>query len=308
MLEYLREHPAPLGPGSISGLAGLERRPIHWPDVLAQTGYQRAEAQRLGGYRSILAVPMLKGDGLLGVIVIWKKKVEPFTEKQIELVATFADQAVIAIENVRLFKELEARTTELTKSVEELRALGDVGQAISSTLNVETVLRTIVSHATQLGGMNGGAIYEYDEAREQFHLHATEQLPLELIDELRATPIRRGEGALGRLAVTGEPVQIGDIADESIYQSRLRELLIRLGYRSLMAVPLLRENHVLGGLVVYRNSPGAFAPQVIELLRTFATQSALAIQNARLFREIEARAGNWRSRAGTRASFSPTCP
>ena len=206
MLEYLREHPAPLGPGSISGLAGLERRPIHWPDVLAQTGYQRAEAQRLGGYRSILAVPMLKGDGLLGVIVIWKKKVEPFTEKQIELVATFADQAVIAIENVRLFKELEARTTELTKSVEELRALGDVGQAISSTLNVETVLRTIVSHATQLGGMNGGAIYEYDEAREQFHLHATEQLPLELIDELRANPhpqrrrrarTARGDGRAG---------------------------------------------------------------------------------------------------------------
>ncbi len=135
--------------------------------------------------------------------------------------------------------------------------------------------------------MDGGAIYEYDEAREEFHLHATDRLPDELVEALRATPIRKGEGAIGRLAVTGEPVEIRDIVDEGIYQSRVREILIRLGYRSLLAVPLLREDHLLGGLVVNRKSAGEFAPEVIELLKTFATQSALAIQNARLFREIE---------------------
>jgi len=158
--------------------------------------------------------------------------------------------------------------------------LGEVGQAVSSTLDLETVLATIVSRATQLSGMDGGAIYEYDETREEFYLHTADSLPDELVDVLRATPIRKGEGAIGQLAVTGELVEIRDIMDEDIYQSRIREILIRLGYRSLLAVPLLREDHLLGGLVVNRKSPGEFAPQVIDLLKTFATQSALAIQNA----------------------------
>jgi len=135
--------------------------------------------------------------------------------------------------------------------------------------------------------MDGGAIYEYDEERASFLLHTTHRLPDELVDALRASPIPKGEGAIGMLAVTGEPVEIRDIADASAYQSRVREILMRRGYRSLLSVPLLRDNHLLGGLVVNRASPGAFEPQVVELLKTFATQSALAIQNARLFREIE---------------------
>ncbi len=105
----------------------------------------------------------------------------------------------------------------------EFKALGEVGQAVSSTLDLETVLSTIVARATQLAGMDGGSIWEYDEAREEFHLHATDRLPAELVEVLRATPIRKGEGALGRLAMTGEPVEIRDIADEHSYQSRVRE-------------------------------------------------------------------------------------
>jgi signal transduction histidine kinase len=149
------------------------------------------------------------------------------------------------------------------------------------------VLSTIVSRATELTGMDGGSLYEYDETREEFYLHTADRLPDELVDALRATPIRKGEGALGRMAVTREPVEIRDIADEAIYQSRVREILIRLGYRSLLVVPLLREDHLLGGLAVNRTDTGEFEPRVIDLLKTFATQSALAIQNARLFREIE---------------------
>jgi signal transduction histidine kinase len=171
--------------------------------------------------------------------------------------------------------------------VGELRALGEVGQAVSSTLDLETVLNTIVSRATQLTGMDGGSIWEYDETREGFYLHATDKLPDELVEALRAMPIKKGEGAIGRLAVTGEPVQIRDIVDEGVYQSHVRDILVRLGYRSLLAVPLLREDHLLGGLAVNRKSPGQFDAPVIDLLKTFATQSALAIQNARLFREIE---------------------
>jgi two-component system, NtrC family, sensor kinase len=257
------------------------------PDVVEDHDYEIGAQSAAGGFRSVLAVPLVRDGAPIGGIAIGRREPGPFADAQIALLQTFADQAVIAIENVRLFKELEARTTELTRSVGELKALGEVGQAVSSTLDLETVLSTIVSRATELAGMDGGSIYEYDENREEFYLQTADRLPDELVDALRATPIRKGEGALGRLAITGEPVQIRDIADEAIYQSRVREILIRLGYRSLLAVPLLREDHLLGGLVVNRNSAGEFASPVIDLLKTFATQSALAIQNARLFREIE---------------------
>ncbi len=236
-----------------------------------------------------MAVPLIRDGNPIGTITVGRPEAGPFPEKQIALLKTFADQAAIAIENVRLFKELEARTDELTRSVGKLKALGEVGQAVSSTLDLETVLRTIVARSATLAGMDGGAIFEYDEGREEFRLHATDNLPDEVVAALGAAPIPKGEGAIGRLAVTGEPVQVRDIVDEHSYQSRVREILVRHGSRSLLAVPLLRENRLLGGLFVNRNSPGAFAPEVIELLKTFATQSALAIQNARLFREIEAK-------------------
>jgi GAF domain-containing protein len=287
MVDFLRTHPLRLEHGSISGTAGLERRPVHWPDVLEVEGYRRGEAQRLGGYRTLLAVPMLKSDTLLGVMVLWKVRVDPFTDKQIELVTTFADQAVIAIENVRLFNELKERTSELDQSVGELRALGEVGQAVASTLDLDTVLQTIVSRASALTGTQGGSIWEFEEARQLFHLHATHNLPDEVAAALRDTPIRRGEGVVGRLAVHPEPVVVRDIVDESSYQSRVREVLVRHGYRSILAVPLLHDRRLLGGLVINRDTPGDFAPQVVELLKSFAAQSALAIQNARLFRELE---------------------
>ena len=279
-----------IGRGSVSGRAVHERHSVHVHDLAAEREDEYPigrELQRRFGHHTCLATPLLREGVPLGVICLFRMEVQPFSEKQIELLRTFADQAVIAIENVRLFTELEARTLQLTRSVGELKALGEVGQAVSSTLDLETVLSTIVSRATHLAGMDGGSIWEYDEASEQFYLHATDRLPDELVEVLRATPIRKGEGALGRLAVTGEPVEIRDIADESNYQSRIREVLIRCGYRSVLAVPLLREDHLLGALAVNRSNPGDFALEVIELLRTFATQSALAIQNARLFREIE---------------------
>jgi len=283
--EYWRRNVIRPGRGSVTARAALERRTVHVVDVLADPEYDLHDAQRVGGYRSVLCVPMLRQDDLIGLFVMWRTEVRAFTDKQIGLVTTFADQAVIAIENVRLLQELQARTRELGRSVDELKALGEVGQAVSSTLDLETVLATIVSRATQLSGMDAGAIYEYDEAREVFELRATENLEDEIVQSLRATPIRKGEGATGRMAQAREPIQIPDIVDES-YQSPVRDALLRSGYRALVAVPLLQEDHLIGGLTVNRKAPGAFALEVIELLKTFATQSALAIQNARLFREI----------------------
>jgi signal transduction histidine kinase len=286
--SFRQQNPPRPGDGSIVGRAAVNRRTVHIPDILADPEYKLTEIQKIGGYRSLVSVPMLREDILLGVIHMWRTEAKPFTDKQIELATTFADQAVIAIENVRLFQELQARTRELARSVEELKALGDVGQAVSSTLDLQTVLTTIVERAVVLSATEGGVIYEYDVQAQEFHLRASHRLHRELNEALQATPIRLGEGAVGQAAATRAPVQIPDILDEQGYAvTRLRPILARLGYRSLLAVPLLREERIVGGLVIWRRELGTFSNAVVNLLQTFAAQSVLAIQNARLFREIE---------------------
>ena len=220
------------------------------------------------------------------MITIYRHEVRPFSDSQIALMETFADQAAIAIENARLLTELQTRTAQLTRSVGELQALGEVSQALSSTLDLETVLSTIVSHANQLAGTDGCSVWEYDEGTEEFHFRATDNLDQEVIEVSRSTPIRRGQGNMGRMAVTREPVQIPDIGLEGAYRGPLRDVLLRTGNRALLAVPLQREDHLIGALTVNKKTPGEFSPEVIDLLKTFAAQSALAIQNARLFREI----------------------
>jgi two-component system, NtrC family, sensor kinase len=280
--------PIPCVRGTVGGRSVLERRAVHVTDLQAEAEEfpeGSTFAKRLGA-RTTLGVPLLREGTAVGTIQLRRADVNPFTDKQIQLLQTFADQAVIAIENVRLFKELEARTQDLTRSVGELQALGEVGQAISSTLDLRTVLSTIVARATQLSGTDAGVIYEYDEQREVFVPRATEHLEAEIVETMLATPVRKGEGATGRLAEIQEPIQVPDILAAPA-ESRVRGALVRAGYRALLAVPLVRDDHLLGGLTVIRKATGEFAPEVIDLLRTFATQSALAIQNARLFLEIE---------------------
>jgi signal transduction histidine kinase len=281
----------PVTPGTPAGRAIVERRTIHVHDIvddLARGDYAEARALQEGtGLRTILVTPLLRDDVAIGAIVIRRLEVRPFTEKQIALLQTFADQAVIAIENVRLFQELQARTAELTRSVGELEALGEVSRTISSTLDLEVVLATIVSRANELAETDGCAIFEFDETTRTFRLRATERYPDEFVAALRATSLVYGEGAIGRAAATREPVQVPDVADTDVYSSRVRDALMRAGYRSLLAVPLVSEDEVVGALVVNRREAGAFADRTVEMLRTFATQSALAIQNARLFSEIE---------------------
>ena len=262
----------------------VEHGTLHIPDTRAQDDFPMGVES---GARTFLLVPLRQQGEVIGTLSARRIEVRPFTPAQIKLLETFADQAVIAIENVRLLQELQQRTRELVRSVGELKALGEVGQAVSSTLDLETVLTRIVSHAVQLSGTDGGAIYEYDEPSEEFLLRATDHMEEELINALRANPPRLGDGVVGRAALSREPIQIADIADTAAYAPRMRALLARFGFRASLAVPLLREDRIIGALVVRRKSTGEFRPEVIELLKTFATQSALAIQNARLFREIE---------------------
>jgi GAF domain-containing protein len=280
--------PVPLTREYMHAVAMLDRRVIDLPDatINADPSLAPGVANFIAtGLRGNTIMPMLRGNAAIGTISVVRREPGPLTDKQLALLRTFADQAVIAIENVRLFKELQARTAALTRSVNQLTALGEVGQAISSTLDLETVLKTIVQRAVQLAGLDGGWIYEFDERDERFHLRAAENIAEEILAVSRE-PLRLGEGAVGRAGATREPVVVEDVLDDS-YQSRVRELLIKSGSRALLAVPLLREDLLLGALVVSRNSPGPFALEVIDLLKTFATQSAVAIQNARLFNETK---------------------
>jgi GAF domain-containing protein len=287
----LPDKPRPAGRGNPAGRAILEKQTVHVHDITAEFETEFPDSRLLApttGVRTMLVTPLLREDEPIGCIVIRRTQVRPFSDKQVALLKTFADQAVIAIENVRLFQELQERTHELAQSVGELKALGEVGQAVSSTLDLQTVLSTIVRHAVQLSGTDCGIIYEYDEPTQEFHLRASYQMEQELVDAYQATPLRIGQGATGRAAETKMPTQITDLRQEQEFATRgMRPILSRLGYQSLLAVPLLFEQKIMGALTIYRRETGSFAPEIVNLLRTFATQSVLAIQNARLFREIE---------------------
>ena len=284
------EFSLPLVRGTVSGRSVLDGQTIHVADAPTEVDEfpESSENARRMGFRTILNVPLMREGVAIGVISLRRTEVQLFTERQVALLETFADQAVIAIENVRLFQELEARTRDLTQSVGELRALGEVSQAVGSTLDLETVLATIVSRAVQLSGSDQGLVYEFDEATQTFEQRATHQITPEYVEALRAAPIRLGEGAMGRAGVIREPVQVADIrAEWQLVAPQVRAFLDREGVRSLLAIPLIREERLLGGLVILRTEPGAFSPAVVATLQTFAAQSVLAIHNAGLFREIQ---------------------
>ena len=285
----------PVSRGTISGQVVGNRRTIHVEDILAAEAEFPDSVSRLrqtgAAVRTALATPLLREGIPLGVITISRgPEVRPFSEKQIALLETFANQAVIAIENVRLFQELRARTAELTRSVEQLTALGEVGRAVSSTLDVETVLQTIVMRANQLAGTAGCNIWEYDERRAEFRLRASHYADERDAAILPATggvsTIPKGQGLTTQVVERQQPVQIPDITVEGTYESPVRNALIDVGHRALLGVPLMSEDEVIGVLGVTSKTPGEFAPEIVQLLSTFATQSALAIQNARLFHEI----------------------
>jgi signal transduction histidine kinase len=281
-----RAYPRPANREHTTGRAILMGHPVQISDVREDPEYA-LPLVRDAGIRSVLAVPMIRDGIPIGAIALqrWVTP-RPFSDEQITLLSTFADQAVIAIENVRLFKELQERTQELTRSVEELRALGEVGQAVSGSLDIQSVLASIVSHAVELSHTDAGTIYEFDEIAQVFVPQANYGMTNELIETLRRTHIGigMGETGIGQAAATRTAVQIPDLESQAGYALAF---MVRAGFRALLAVPLLREDRVIGGLVVRRKVAGAFPQTVVDLLQTFATQSVIAIQNARLFREID---------------------
>jgi signal transduction histidine kinase len=242
------------------------------------------EAVSLGGFRSILSVPMAKDDDVIGVINILGQEVRLFSDKQVEVISSFASQAVIAIENARLLNELRQRTDELARSVGELRALGEVSHAVNSTLDLNTVLETIVAKAAQLSGTEAGTIYTYDDATAEFRFSATYGMREDLIEALTEQHVGLSE-AVSHAVEQRKPQQVADLAGEP--PSPVVDIMLRAGFRARLVMPLIGAERVVGALVVRRRAPGEFPARTIELLQTFAAQSVLAIENANLFHEIE---------------------
>ena len=280
----------PLAEGGAMALAYRDKRllifdaanplPIH---MRLRRPYSEVKGLRS---RSFVAVPMITSGRPVGVLLADNKYSRaPIPPHTVDMLPTFASHAAVAVENIRLLQDLHKRTADLARSVEELKALSEVGRAVSSTLDLDKVLTTIISRANQLSGTEGGLIFEYDEVSEELKLLAVQNIDEELASALRARPLRKGEGVTGHVVETRAPFQIPEITAGGAYP--VRDVFIRAGYRALLAVPLVREQQVIGGFLVGRKQPGEFPREAVDLLATFASQSALALQNARLFRALE---------------------
>ena len=287
-VEAFRQfYPMPLNRETVTTRAILARTVANIPDIREDAEYSLQGLAEAAGYRSALSIPMLRDGSPIGAISVTGAEPAMFSERQIAMLQTFADQAVIAIENKRLFTELQAKTQELTQSVEQLRSLAEVSRAVNSTLDLNEVLNTIAQRAVQLSSADGGALYEFNEVTGELLARATVGYELEIVDMLAAKPLLLGESVVGRAAAVGAPVQITDIAQDAQYTGRARDALERAGFRAVLAVPLLWEGHLVGGLAIGRKTAQSFAPELIGVLETFAAHSTLAIQNARLFHELE---------------------
>ena len=287
--DYVQRHPMMADRATLAGRVTLDRRAQQIPDVLADPEYGRPDVQRVGGFRTILGVPMLIDDEVVGVVNLWRDEVNPFSDRAIELVTTFAAQAAIAIRNVDLVRALQVRTGDLGDKLEQLEALREVGQAVSSSLDLDEVLTTIVSLAVQLTDTDGGSLLELDTEAREFQVRAAYGSSQELLDALQRAKISLDDTLVGRACLEGTPQMVSDL--EAVRLDPHLQLLKDAGWRSVLAVPMTHESVIVGALVVRRRTAGGFPNDTSGLLQTFASQSALAIVNARLFRELERKSG-----------------
>ena len=284
-LRVITEHPMPVNRDTLIGRVGLERSTQQIADVLADPDYGRFDIQRVGGFRTTMGAPMLVDDEVVGALSLWRNDVAPFDQREMAIVSAFAGQAAMAVTAVRLVQQLEARRAELAQKVEQLEALREVGEAVSSSLDPADVLATIVMHAVKLSGTDGGSIMEYSERDRSFRVRSVHRTDPEVVERLRSVRIDLDETLVGRAARQRQPIAVADLGAVEL-DPHLR-VLHDAGWRSVLAVPLLREDRIVGSLVVRRKRPGGFTAETVELLETFASQSALALLNAQLYRELQ---------------------
>ena len=282
--QYLLSTPFEPGRTTVSGRVLLEGRTLHFPDILADPDIDTSRVQAIGE-RTILGVPLLREGAPIGVLVIARHAKQPFTERQIELAETFADQAVIAIENVRLFDEVQARTRDLSESLQQQTATADVLKTISrSTFDLQTVLDTLVESAARLCQADIAGIHRLIGSTYQYA--ASYGMTPDLDEFMRTVRFMPDRGTVtGRTALEGKVVQIADVLNEPDYI--LGDLVKKIGARTMLGVPLLREGIRIGVIVLMRCRVQQFTEKQIELVTTFADQAVIAIENVRLFDEIQ---------------------
>ena len=286
--DFLKQNPARADRKSVAGRVVLERQVVHIPDLGADPEFDYGT--KFFEPRSVLGVPLLREGVPIGVIIIFRTEVDPFTEKQIELVTTFADQAVIAIENTRLLQELQTRNRDLSEALEQQTATSEILRVIaSSPTDIQPVLDTVIANAVTLAGAKQGHIRQYDGEFLRVVAHFNETA--EQIAKLQATPTRPGLDSLsGHAFLAGKAQHILDAQaeseDEMFYQLHVQR---ELGMRTLMVLPLLRKGAAIGTISIWRDFVEAFTERQIDLVKTFADQAVIAIENVRLFQELEAR-------------------
>ena len=284
-LVYLRANPAPIDePGSAFNQLVLKKHTVHYPNIMDAPELYSTRS-RLGGPRALLLVPLMRDSDIIGAIVLRQSHLRPFTPRQIQAIETFADQAVIAISNVNLFDQVQARTRDLTESLQQQTATAEVLKAISrSTFDLQTVLHTLVESAAKLTEADKATITRRRDGvfyRAESYGHSDERLKF-----LRTIPIVPERGsASGRALLEGTVVHIPDIkADpEFTFHQKFDD------FRTVLAVPMLREGTPIGIILLTRIEPRAFTDKQIELVTTFADQAVIAISNVGLFNEVQER-------------------
>ena len=290
-IQFLKAHPVSVDRRTVTGRTALERRTIQILDVATDPEYTMSESISLAHQHTALGVPLLREDELIGVIILARQRVEAFSPKQIELVTTFADQAVIAIENVRLFDEVRARTDDLSESLEQQTAQSEVLSVISSSQGeLQPVFQAMLANAMRICAANFGVMFEY--ANGQFRGVSSLHLPPAFADYLRESRVWGPDTGLGRIALTRETVHITDVLDDPAYDGRDHNRMASAelgGVRSFVGVPLLREGELIGAFGIFRQEVRPFTDKQIELVTSFANQAVIAIENARLFNEVQAK-------------------
>ena len=287
--EWVATHPIRPGRHSGSARAALERRTIHIPDVQVDPEFTYG-AKDFEAVRTVLAVPILKGDDLLGVMIMNRLEVRPFSDQQIALVETFADQAAIAIENVRLLDELRRRTTDLTEALEQQTATSDVLQVISSFPgDLQPVFATMLENAVRICEAKFGNIYRWDG--EALQLVATHNTPPAYAEERRRSPYRPyPHSPIGRMVADKTLAHVSDLTAEEVYIAQLDPVAVSAatlgGIRTLLGVPLLSKGELIGAFFLSRQEVRPFTDKQIELVQSFAAQAVIAIENARLLSEL----------------------